>query len=478
MEKAKDLFEKIEISLLNNTYVYGGIIFGIMIVIYFVYAFNDMKNFEKRLNDKFKLKDNWLFSHKNNQIFILIIFFILLLFFYFLYYRDKYYNNNLNIFQSDEKMRKDNMGQPLYNFFYKVAVVLGSIGLIIAILVFILWGLKHFIALQFAANIFLFLNFVTSIGGIIYVLAKEEIDKIINYKTDDLNLLEKIIRFLTEFIFVIPCLLVIFIDLVKDQIKSTIPTVWILLIIEIIIILLFFLIPFLFTHINVHDGKVLLKGPVYLNRQYEVGTYQNVQKNKIYKQKIQDYKWSLFKDETNYGDYDFSKNSFTVEQPPFNIQTEFSVNNKDQQRYEYNYNYGISLFLYLNPQPTNTSVAYVKDTTIFDYASKPKIVFNGIDQELKIICEDITQTPRTIYTTNDIKYQKWMNIVINYKNGTVDIFIDGTLRATENNLTPYMDYKKIYVGSKNGLAGGIKEVTYFSEPLDLNKINFLNTVLK
>ena len=71
-----------------------------------------------------------------------------------------------------------------------------------------------------------------------------------------------------------------------------------------------------------------------------------------------------------------------------------------------------------------------------------------------------------------------MNIVINYKDGTVDVFIDGKLRATENNLTPYMDYKKIFVGSKNGLAGGIKEVTYFSEPLDLNKINFLNTLLK
>ena len=68
MEKAKDLFEKIEISLLNNTYVYGGIIFGIMIVIYFVYAFNDMKNFEKRLNDKFKLKDNWLFSHNESLL--------------------------------------------------------------------------------------------------------------------------------------------------------------------------------------------------------------------------------------------------------------------------------------------------------------------------------------------------------------------------------------------------------------------------
>ena len=71
-----------------------------------------------------------------------------------------------------------------------------------------------------------------------------------------------------------------------------------------------------------------------------------------------------------------------------------------------------------------------------------------------------------------------MNIVINYKSGTVDVFIDGVLRASESQLAPFMDYSKIYVGSKNGLAGGIKEVTYFSDPLSLNKIRFLNTVLK
>jgi len=473
-----DLFDDILISLVNNAYVYGGIIFGIMIAIYLVYAFNDAQFFEKNLFDKEKLQESWFFSHKNNQIYILIIFLFLLLFFYFLYHRDKFYNDNLNIFSLDEEKIKNKMGVPLFNFFFKVGVVLGIIGIIILLLSFFLWGLKHYSALQFVFNIFLVLNFVSIILGIIYILAKEEIDRMINYKTGDLNILERILKFLMEFIFIIPCLLVILIEVIKDEIQATIPTVWILLIIEIIIILIFFIIPFLFTHLNVHDGKVLLKGPQYLNKKYEVGTYQNVQKNKIYKQKIEQYKWSLFKDEPNYGDYNFSKNKFNVKKPAVNIQTELTVNNKDSQRYVYDYNYGISFFLYLNPQPINTGVAYVKDTVIFDYASKPKIVFNGIDQELKFICKDITNLERTIYVTNDIKYQKWMNIVINYKSGTVDVFIDGVLRASESQLAPFMDYSKIYVGSKNGLAGGIKEVTYFSDPLSLNKIRFLNTVLK
>ena len=69
-----------------------------------------------------------------------------------------------------------------------------------------------------------------------------------------------------------------------------------------------------------------------------------------------------------------------------------------------------------------------------------------------------------------------MNIVINYRSGVVDIFIDGTLRATESNLEPFMEYSKIYVGSKNGIAGGIKDITYFNEPLSIYKIQYINTI--
>ena len=37
-----------------------------------------------------------------------------------------------------------------------------------------------------------------------------------------------------------------------------------------------------------------------------------------------------------------------------------------------------------------------------------------------------------------------MHIVVNYRSGIVDIFIDGTLRTTENNIQPFMEYSKIY----------------------------------
>ena len=40
-----------------------------------------------------------------------------------------------------------------------------------------------------------------------------------------------------------------------------------------------------------------------------------------------------------------------------------------------------------------------------------------------------------------------------------------------------MEYSKIYVGSNDGIAGGIKNITYFSEPLDLDKINYIGKIM-
>lgn len=459
------LFNDILLSFVNNAYVYGGIIFTIILTLYFSYMGNIFN-----------------IQNKNNQVLIIFIFLLLLLFFYFLYNREKNFDKKLNIFTDDDEKIKANMGIPLFNFFSKVGILLGSFILGILLISFLLWSFNHFIALQYVWNLLLTVNFVVSIFAIIYFFFQNEINKIINYKSNELNIVEKIAKFLVELVFLIPCLFVIFLDIIKHEIKTTIPTVWIILIIEIILILLFFLIPFLFTHLNVHDGKVLLKGPVYLNKKYQVGTYQNVQKNKFFKDKIEEYKVSLFKDHTDYSKLDLSgnlsDNTFEIDKPMFNIKADLIINNKDKSQFEFKYNYGISFFLYLNPQPTNTSVAYVKDTVIFDYDSKPKIVFNGINQNLKFICEDSQNLEKEVYSTNDIKFQKWMHIVVNYYSGSVDIFIDGTLRMTKNDLAPFMDYSKIYVGSIDGINGGIRDVTYFSNPLPLNKIKFLNSVIK
>lgn len=495
-EKDENLFKRAVNSTINNYYVYGAILFVIMVVIYLTFSIHNLNDVRNQINTMQQnysrtttgttINNNsspWLdtllsnmFQQKNLQVLILGSYFIITLTFLFLYNRAKTENyGKLNLFTSTEEKIKSDMGLPIVNLVTKLGYVFGGLSLIVIVVAFILWIYNSFSKLHALLSLLLtILNFVLLLT-LVYVLFKNEIDKVINLKSNNLNFFENIVKIIGEFIFLIPCLVIILIDVIKHEIKITTPTVWIILIAEIIIICLYFLVPFLMTNLNSHDGQMLLEGPVFINRRRMIGTYQNVQKNDIFRKKIEEHNFSLFKSRTDYNTFDLSQNKFTDTAMPFNITVDLDIDRSTGQRFNFNYNYGVSLFVYLNPQPVNTSRAYVVDTEIFDYASKPKIVYNGLEQQLKFICTDVNNLEKTIYETNDIKYQKWMHIVVNYRSGVVDIFIDGTLRATENNIQPFMEYSKIYVGSNEGIAGGIRNVMYFKEPLSLDKIKYMNT---
>ncbi len=497
MEK-ENLFKKSINSTINNSYVYGTIILLLMVFIFLTFSIHNLSNVKNQVstisqnvsristgtvnND---VDTSWIntlvnniFQKKNTQIIVLGLYLILTTAFLFLYNRakdkEKGGYGKLNIFTDREEKIKSDMAIPIVNLLTKIGYITGGIFLLLIVVVFVLWIYNSFSLLQNLLSLILTIfNFILLLT-LVYALFQNQINRLLNNKTEDLNLFESIIKIIGEFIFLIPCLVIMLIDVFKYQVKITTPAVWIVLIAEIIIITLYFLIPFLMKNLNEHDGKMLLEGPVFIDKKRMIGTYQNVEKLDIYRKKIEEFNFALFKTRQNFNTFDLSKNEFTDSEVPFNLTVDLKVDNTYGQKLNFNYNYGVSFFLYLNPQPINTSRAYVVDTPIFDYATKPKIVFNGLEQRLKFICTDINNLEQIVYETNDIKYQKWMHIVVNYRSGFVDIFIDGTLRATQNNLQPFMEFSKIYVGSDEGIAGGIRNVMYFSKPLTIDKIKYMN----
>jgi hypothetical protein len=62
-------------------------------------------------------------------------------------------------------------------------------------------------------------------------------------------------------------------------------------------------------------------------------------------------------------------------------------------------------------------------------------------------------------------YQKWNNIVINYDEGHIDVFLNGALVGTIMGAVPYMSFDSIVAGSDNGIMGGICNVNYYTEIL-------------
>ena len=145
---------------------------------------------------------------------------------------------------------------------------------------------------------------------------------------------------------------------------------------------------------------------------------------------------------------------------------------------DFNYNYALGCWIFLHNYGTNLSPAYVVDTPLLNYGNKPSIMYNGKTKELKIKMKNIHNEVVTVFKTDKIPLQRWVNIVINYNGGTLDVFIDKKLVASVRNIIPYMTYDKVVIGKDKGISGGICNVTYWNNVLTKNQIDIYYDLLK
>lgn len=309
------------------------------------------------------------------------------------------------------------------NFILKLCFFIFSIFLFL----FILFFITYFLLLSnFSLNIFLLiLNIFIIIG--LFTLGYKYFSKFLNDQVSGYLILE----LLLNVIFYIPCLFIDLIEFFKYQFKITTKTVWIILLLEIIFISLRILIPFLYglfkKYISPLNKTIIEEGPIYLDNEKTVGVFQN-------------------------------------------------LNDTDSKK---NYNFAISCRIWINPQPSSTSEAYNKETSLLNYGDILKIYhFNNKFLIYAATTDDNNSlnSPNKlikIYEDNNILYQRWNNIVINYFGGTLDVFINDKLVLSQINITPLLFANKIVCGSKNGINGGIKSLVYYDKPLSKNDIQYI-----
>lgn len=129
------------------------------------------------------------------------------------------------------------------------------------------------------------------------------------------------------------------------------------------------------------------------------------------------------------------------------------------------YHYGISFWLYLNSNEMTG-----KDV-IFQYGTKPSMYFNHNTKELSLEINNNTHDV-ILYSSTNILYQRWNNIVMNYNYGTFDLFINNNLVGTYTNIVQFTNQELLQVGSvSNNDLGGIAQMVYSEEPFQLNEID-------
>ena len=498
------IVEKLDVTIVNGDY-YKYFIGFMLIVLYclFYYVIYSV-NLLKIANTKY--------SHLLNILFVSVL---VIIYFFFIHRNDPISSKNNTIMESrktiknlnedentnnylkfllhnktntknEETNKQDNVGysivDPLRKLFKALSLLIVIIVVPLIIIAFILTAIHNvnesYYIIQLLIGIFLIISSLAIVAKLFSVQAEQPC-----YDEKDSSTFSTFLCTLKNLIFFIPCLLIIVIDYLKTELKLTPPSVYILFILEIVLVLLLFLVPILFNYLSNMNGNNLLhnKGNVlYLNEFKTIGTYQIL--NKPEKDTNKRNIFSLFEK---------SKNQ------DYNLEVEFGGKGKMPRNHQ-TYSYSVSFYLYLNPQPNNTSLAYNQDTELFSYGKKPVIYYNGKTQNIIIKSNTLKNNSNnngelvTIFDSKDssnnsidnstIKFQKWQYYVINYSNNTIDIFIDGKLVGSKNNVPPYLDEDKVTIGDpdfkKDGIHGSIKELYYYDKIRPQNTIEFIHDLTK
>ena len=251
--------------------------------------------------------------------------------------------------------------------------------------------------------------------------------------------------FMVYLIFYLPCLFIDFVKYIMDEFKMTANPIFVILIIELIVVILYFYLPAIVHSINKSTNKALLPGSAFLDIRQVVG---NSEMNKIPK---------MLKNQNDLDD---------------NL---------------YNQNYAFSMWIYLNPQAPNY-IGYASESTIFsynedDFGGKPKITYfndmtknnnsfgkTGIDQYCVYFSN--RKNPVGQYKFS-MPSQKWNNLVINFKSSQADLFVNGKLEYTYmfgDNLPQFSAVDYATIGQDKGLDGAICNVVYYPKNLSLIEI--------
>jgi len=229
--------------------------------------------------------------------------------------------------------------------------------------------------------------------------------------------------------------------------KNTPIAYYVLLVVVILLyVIYFFLGKQLQTNLSKQGGTMLVNSPIYINVENSIGLYDNL--------------------------------------------------NGTGDNNPYNYKYAISFWVFIDAMSPNISSSLNKFTSLLNYGNKPNVLYNAAENKLRITLENdgepaIGSASRLknpqeldadgniiIYELPNVLLQKWNNIIINYSNGTLDIFYNGQLVKSANEAVPVMSKDTLTIGSNNGVNGGICNVTYFNTELSMSQIYYLYNIVK
>jgi hypothetical protein len=283
--------------------------------------------------------------------------------------------------------------------------------------------------LQYGITLLIYITGIAIVVGLVrtmFSMSRKMGDSMFQ-TSEDSNWVINILKLIGNVIFYLPCMMLDFVDTLKEQYGLTSRPYLILLALEAAFILAGLYLPSLVSRAINHTGVQIVSAPISMTNTTTLS--QNTVK---------------FVDSKGIVSYESgSPSSNTPPTAPTN-----ATNPMDIQLH--NYSYGVSAWFYIHPQPPNT---YVENQALNvfkfgnDGAIGPKVSYMPKTNTLTI---EMHGSSATIPPVTDVLLQRWNNLVINSDKGAIDVFINGRLVYTGTHIQPANpDMQRVVIGNSN-----------------------------
>jgi len=338
---------------------------------------------------------------------------------------------------------------------------IGKIGVVMAVAVCIVGLLLYFLnshsklvslagILQYGITALIYITGIAiAIGAVrtLFSTSRKMGDSMFQVSLDGSNWVVNVLKLIGNLLFYLPCLMLDFVDTMKEQYGLPMRPWLILLAMEAAFILAGHLLPAAVAKAINHTGVQILSAPISMSAPVPITTY----------------------------DIQFV-NAHGVDVIPTptanpNGATATTVLLR-------NYNYGVSAWFYIHPQPPNTNANYesnfINMLTFGDFG--PIVQYNPKLNAMTFYLygKQLELTPKELLIVSDIPLQTWNNVIINSDKGAVDIFINNKLIYTGNLAgSPTNALYNVTIGHADGINGEICNVVLNTSPFTKMEIEWL-----
>jgi hypothetical protein len=390
---------------------------------------------------------------------------------------------------------KNNNPTSTLEFIKKPLLLFAAITVVIGILIYLLTSKSKLIDVATVLQYFIYALIVVGMIAIIIVSIRtifsnsRKMGDTMFQTSENSNWVTNILKLIGNALIYIPCLLIDFVEMIKEQYKITTSSMILILVLQILFIIFGYALPILFSkainHLGVQvlsfpktlktettlDSSIIFIDPVFTNDDVTVNENKDDKKTCEEKNPKKDNeeldktveRLEQIKECMNEKKETRNRDKIAKQKTSDRIAEWFKSEPSNKTIQLHRYNWGISMWFYIRSSGSNATA----NVFSLEGQNQNKVVTVLYDNNTNAISVNGD-------TLTGVHLHKWNNLVINFDKGKIDVFINGKLLSTSNDART--ESNNIALNMKIGnesIRGEICNIIIHKENFTKSQINWI-----